>query len=80
MRQPYLFGAMANPCVIDHVSEYVTERGLPAKAACRVSRWAARNGEKEAVRALVERLSAGQPFPGVQAAAAGVQHLAGAAR
>ncbi|WP_344881700.1 alpha/beta fold hydrolase [Nonomuraea antimicrobica] len=25
-----LFGAMANPCVIDHVSKYVTERRLPS--------------------------------------------------
>ncbi|MET7332000.1 hypothetical protein [Nonomuraea sp. NPDC005650] len=41
---------------------------LYAKAACRVSRWAGRNGGKEGVRALVERLSAGQPFPAIQAA------------
>ncbi|MFF3438592.1 alpha/beta fold hydrolase [Streptosporangium sp. NPDC002721] len=26
-----LFGAMANPCVIDHVSRYVTERRLPPR-------------------------------------------------
>ncbi|MGI5283095.1 alpha/beta fold hydrolase [Nonomuraea polychroma] len=26
-----LFGAMANPCVIDHVSRYVTERRLPLR-------------------------------------------------
>ncbi|MER5997164.1 hypothetical protein ABT120_01230 [Nonomuraea angiospora] len=34
-----------------------------AKAACQVSRWAGTNGGKEAVRTLVERLSAGQAFP-----------------
>ncbi|MEV4009274.1 hypothetical protein AB0J35_02170 [Nonomuraea angiospora] len=33
-----------------------------AKAACQVSRWAGSSGGKEAVRTLVERLSAGQAF------------------
>ncbi|MEU6779948.1 hypothetical protein ABZ912_12145 [Nonomuraea angiospora] len=37
-----------------------------AKAACQVSRWVGTNGGKEAVRTLVERLSAGQPFPDLQ--------------
>ncbi|MGW0200876.1 hypothetical protein [Nonomuraea sp. NPDC003201] len=37
-----------------------------ARAACRVSRWAGTNGGKEAVRTLVERLSAGQAFPDIQ--------------
>lgn len=36
-----------------------------AQAACQVSRWAGANGGKEAVRTLVERLSAGQAFPDV---------------
>ncbi|MDX3109576.1 hypothetical protein [Nonomuraea angiospora] len=36
-----------------------------AQAACQVSRWAGTNGGKEAVRTLVERLSAGQAFSDV---------------
>ncbi|MBE1585635.1 hypothetical protein ACFPOI_46955 [Nonomuraea angiospora] len=36
-----------------------------AQAACQVSRWVGANGGKEAVRTLVERLSAGQAFPDV---------------
>jgi hypothetical protein len=38
---------------------------LYAKAACQVSRWAGTNGGKEGLRTLVERLSAGQPFPDI---------------
>ncbi|MFB9893986.1 hypothetical protein [Planobispora takensis] len=36
-----------------------------ARAACRVSRWAQANGGKEALPALIERLSAGQAFPDI---------------
>ncbi|RBQ15581.1 hypothetical protein DP939_34990 [Spongiactinospora rosea] len=36
-----------------------------AEAACQVSRWAAANGGKEALPALIERLSAGHPFPSI---------------
>ncbi|MEV0230576.1 hypothetical protein [Nonomuraea sp. NPDC050786] len=39
---------------------------LYAEAACQVSRWAEKNGGNQAVRTLVERLSAGQPFPDMQ--------------
>ncbi|GAA3230497.1 hypothetical protein [Nonomuraea helvata] len=37
-----------------------------AEAACQVSRWVEKNGGNEAVRTLIERLSAGQPFPDIQ--------------
>ncbi|GAA3135048.1 hypothetical protein GCM10010466_27350 [Planomonospora alba] len=41
-----------------------------AEAACQVSRMAGAGGGKEALRALVGRLSAGQPFPDVRWGAA----------
>ncbi|WP_188196186.1 hypothetical protein [Nonomuraea sp. SYSU D8015] len=44
---------------------------LYADAACRVSRQAGTNGGEQAVRTLVERLSAGQPFPDIRLPAAG---------